>query len=104
MKKSKRNEAKELAVLKKIYEKAKKQGIYIREFAPGRRQLAVAGGIKEVEEYEENVRQVVDVARLSLLECATLGAESGIGLTRVAACRAAIRAFKKHGWRTSRKK
>ena len=84
--------------LRKIYARAAKQGIWIREFGPPqgcRGYTATAGGMKQLETLEQKVGREIDVYEFSLGDIFKYtNALLGMGDTREEACRDAIKEYK----------
>jgi hypothetical protein len=88
------SENKVIKELRKIYKKAWKQGIWIKEFVGEKGcYLAAAGSIRKLEKIEIETGREIDIAKLTLANCVFLGTP-GYGKTRKEACENAIKAFK----------
>lgn len=86
--------------LRKIYKKAREEGIWIYELAPSgtkKRQvyIAAAGSIRKIEALEQKLGEEIDVSKLSLGQIIEL-TMPGTGRTREEACKNAIKEYKKH--------
>ena len=87
------------ADLRKIYQDAKDEGIWLREFIgdPGKSFVAFAGTMAKAEVLEAKLGKELDLAQLTfadLVESEELDAHAGGGITREEACRKAIEDLK----------
>ena len=85
--------------LRRIYEKAWKEGIWIKEFGGGSGHfLAGAGDVADIERIEKQLGREIDINKDLSLGDVVMNIPSlpGNGKTREEACRNAVKAWKKH--------
>ena len=85
--------------LRKLYEQAWAEGIWLYEYAPGPgggKYLAAAGSIKALEEIEKRLGREIDIYQ-DLMFCDVVSLSMpGTGQTREEACRNAVAELQKH--------
>ncbi|MEK9152722.1 MAG: hypothetical protein AAB692_05135 [Patescibacteria group bacterium] len=81
--------------LRKIYDDAKREGIWLREIKAGNGFLAAAGYMAVIQAWEKKLGQKIDVSKLELGDLVVVS-HPGTGKTRELACRAAIKNLKKN--------
>ena len=91
---SKKSSKRELAALKRIYREAWNEGVFLREFGGDAQFMTAAGSVKKLEKLEKQVGREIDVYELNIADCIGLGALPGVGPTRIAACRDALRIYR----------
>lgn len=84
--------------LRKIYEDAWDEGIWLLEFSPGDggNCLTAAGWLSDIERLEKHSGQEIDISKFGLGDVINISCP-GCGTTREDSCRNAIKELKEHG-------
>lgn len=84
--------------LRRIYQEAWDEGIWIKEWAPGEggKHLACAGSVSDLEAIEKRIGRELDIEKDIGLGDAVNISLPGSGETREEACRAAVAAWRAH--------